>query len=135
MDNLNTSQRRLLMAAVRGKDTKPELVVRRTAHRLGYRFRLHNRSLPGTPDLVFPRRRLVIFVHGCFWHRHHGCSRTTTPKTRAEFWQAKFDANVARDCRVADALHSLGWRVVVIWECQTRNIQLLEGRLRLLVND
>lgn len=95
------------------------MVVRRAAHRLGYRFRLHRRSLPGRPDLVFPSRRAVIFVHGCFWHRHEGCRKTSMPKTRIEFWQAKFARNVERDAQAQERLAAAGWRVLVIWECET----------------
>ena len=95
------------------------MIVRRALHALGFRFRLHRRDLPGSPDIVLPRHRSVIFVHGCFWHRHAGCRRTTMPKTRAAFWQAKFDANQARDAQVEDALRRAGWWVHVIWECET----------------
>ena len=108
-----------LMRRVRGKDTTPERAVRRVAHALGYRFRLHRRDLPGTPDLVFPRLRRAIFVHGCFWHRHEGCARTTTPKTRAAYWREKFEQNIRRDRRNLAALRRLGWSVLVVWECQT----------------
>lgn len=111
--------RSALMGRVPGKNTKPELVVRREVHALGYRFRLHRNDLPGTPDLVFPRLRKVLFVHGCFWHRHEGCSRTTTPKTRAAYWQEKFERNVQRDRRNVAMLEALGWKVLVIWECET----------------
>lgn len=111
--------RSALMRRVRGKDTKPERAVRRAAHSLGYRFRLHRRDLPGTPDLTFPRLRKVVFVHGCFWHRHAGCSRTTTPKTRAAYWCEKFEQNVQRDRRNTSALRALGWKVLVVWECET----------------
>lgn len=111
--------RSALMARVRGANTKPELAVRRAAHALGYRFRLHRRDLPGTPDLVFPRLKVAMFVHGCFWHRHEGCQRATMPKTRVEFWSAKFDANVRRDERVAAELRALGWRCETVWECET----------------
>jgi DNA mismatch endonuclease (patch repair protein) len=107
------------MAKVRQRDTKPELAVRSAAHKLGYRFRLHVRQLPGTPDLVFVSRRKVIFVHGCFWHRHEGCSRSTFPKTRPDFWERKFVANVERDRKSAAKLVQLGWDVLTIWECQT----------------
>jgi DNA mismatch endonuclease (patch repair protein) len=107
------------MARVRAKGSKPELTVRRVAHALGYRFRLHRRDLPGTPDLIFARFRKVIFVHGCFWHRHEGCRRTTTPKTRAEYWEQKFKENVARDAARLDELRALGWEALVIWECET----------------
>lgn len=122
-------QRRKLMARIRAKDSKPEMTVRRIAHSLGYRYRLHPRELPGTPDLVFPSRKKVVFVHGCFWHRHPDCSRTTTPKTRATYWQAKFDANVTRDIRNQQDLRKLGWDVETIWECQTKNAEALAVRL------
>ena len=111
--------RSALMSRVRCKNTKPELVVRREVHALGYRFRLHRSDLPGTPDLVFPRLHKVVFVHGCFWHRHEGCSRTTTPTTRAAYWQRKFEQNVQRDRRNVTMLEALGWKVLVIWECET----------------
>ena len=117
------------MAKVRSKDTAPELHVRRIAHALGYRFRLHRRDLPGSPDLVFPGRKAVIFVHGCYWHRHEGCRRTTTPKTRAEFWQAKFDANVRRDARDIARLEQQGWRTMVVWECETLDHLALAERI------
>jgi DNA mismatch endonuclease (patch repair protein) len=118
------------MALVRSKDTKPELVVRRLTHRLGYRFRLHRRDLPGHPDLVFPSRRKVIFVHGCFWHRHPGCKATRVPKTRVEFWQRKFEDNVRRDAAAQEALAEAGWKVLVVWECEVRDVAELEDRLR-----
>jgi DNA mismatch endonuclease (patch repair protein) len=114
-------KRRRLMAKVKATDSKPEMLVRRAAHRLGYRYRLHVRALSGTPDLVFPRLKKVIFVHGCFWHRHPGCARTTTPKSHAEYWKEKFDDNVRRDEASQASLEALGWQVLVIWECETRN--------------
>jgi len=117
------------MAAVKHKDTQPELIVRSIAHRLGYRFRIHRRDLPGRPDLAFPRYRLALFVHGCFWHRHEGCKRTTTPKTNHDFWQVKFAANIARDARKTHELESQGWRVCIIWECQTSDPQLIKSIL------
>ncbi len=109
------------MRLVRGKDTGPEKVVRRLAHGLGYRFRLHRRDLPGSPDLVFPGRRKVVFVHGCFWHRHGdpACWRSRLPKSRPEFWVPKLSANAARDAGVKAALRAAGWEVLVIWECET----------------
>lgn len=107
------------MARIRGKNTKPEIKVRSMTHALGYRFRLHRRDLPGSPDLAFPGRKAAIFVHGCFWHRHQGCPNCTTPKTRTEFWQEKFTKNVARDRKVIADLERLGWRVMTIWECET----------------
>ena len=118
------------MSRVRAEDTKPEMAVRRTAHALGYRFRLHRKGLPGRPDLVFPARRAVVFVHGCFWHRHPNCPKSSMPKTRIEFWQAKFAANVHRDEVNVKALGADGWRVLVIWECETRGGDDLRARLK-----
>lgn len=112
------------MSRVRGKDTTPELRVRRAAHSVGLRFRLHRKDLPGSPDMVFPRHKVAMFVHGCFWHRHPGCTKASNPKTRAEFWQDKFRSNVTRDERVAAELEKLGWRVVTIWECETKSADL-----------
>jgi DNA mismatch endonuclease Vsr len=118
--------RRKNMAAIRGVGTKPEMLVRRTAHALGYRFRLHAKDLPGRPDLVFPGRHKVIFVHGCFWHRH-GCRHSVLPRTRQEWWQAKLEGNAARDRRDQDALRALGWRVLVLWECELRDVEGLRS--------
>jgi DNA mismatch endonuclease (patch repair protein) len=129
-DTLEPSRRSSLMSRVTGKDTKPEMVVRRIAHALGLRFRLHKRDLPGRPDLVFPKHRLAVFVHGCFWHRHEGCRLASTPKTRAEFWQAKFDTNVARDVSAVEQLAASGWKVLVLWECETRDAVRTEAALR-----
>jgi DNA mismatch endonuclease (patch repair protein) len=128
-DPLPSSARSSLMARVRLRDTRPELAVRKVAHALGFRFRLHRRDLPGRPDLVFPRLRKVVFVHGCFWHRHSGCRRTTTPKVRAAFWQAKFAANIERDHRSIAGLEKEGWEVLVIWECETDDASKLSARL------
>jgi len=122
--------RSLLMAKIGSKNSRPEMAVRRAAHNLGYRFRLHRRDLPGTPDLIFPRMRKAIFVHGCFWHRHPGCSRTTTPKTRTDFWSKKFGENQARDRRVLCQLTELGWQVLVIWECETKDTAILSEKLQ-----
>ena len=121
--------RRSLMARVKSKDSKPELAARRSAHALGHRFRLHRRDLPGTPDLVFPRLKKVIFVHGCFWHRHPGCSRTTSPKTRTDYWDDKFAENVARDAARLRELEALGWKTLVVWECETFDREALSKRL------
>lgn len=117
------------MKKVRQRDTRPEIVVRRTAHILGYRFRLHRRDLPGSPDLVFPRHTVAVFVHGCFWHRHPGCRYASTPKNNSEFWNDKFRRNVERDARKESELRDLGWRVLVIWECETRDPEGLGRRL------
>lgn len=122
-------KRSALMARVRDKHSKPELVVRRMAHSMGFRFRLHRKDLPGTPDLVFPKSRKAIFVHGCFWHRHKGCSRTTSPKTRSHYWADKFETNIKRDAIKEGNLRALGWDVLVIWECQTFNIGKLAKRI------
>src|SRR5712691_747845 len=103
-DRPPTAERSALMAKVRGKNTRPELIVRTVSHELGYRFRLHQRKLPGNPDLVFPRLKKIVFVHGCFWHRHQGCRKASTPKTRRLFWQNKFDENVRRDARSISSL-------------------------------
>jgi DNA mismatch endonuclease (patch repair protein) len=111
----------MLMGRVAQKGSAPEMVVRRALHRAGLRFRLHRRDLPGTPDLVLPRWRAVVFVHGCFWHRHPGCPAASMPATRAFFWAEKFAANVARDRRVQAALKAAGWNVHVVWECETRS--------------
>jgi DNA mismatch endonuclease (patch repair protein) len=117
------------MAKVGGRDTKPELLVRRALHRKGLRYRLHRRDLPGTPDIVLPRHKLVIFVHGCFWHRHTACRRCTTPKTRAAFWAAKFDANLERDQRNVRSLEADGWKVATVWECETSSAAGLDAVL------
>lgn len=109
------------MAAIKGRNTTPELTVRKMLHRLGYRFRLHRRDLPGTPDIVLPKYKTVIFVHGCFWHRHPDCKYTTTPKTRKEFWDGKFLKNINRDTNNQAKLTGAAWNVLVVWECQTRD--------------
>jgi DNA mismatch endonuclease (patch repair protein) len=124
-----TPERSSLMAKIGAKNTAPEMAVRSEAHRLGLRFRVNVKGLPGTPDLVFPRWKTVLFVHGCFWHRHGNCRRTTTPKSNVHFWAEKFAANVARDRSVKRQLRKLGWRVVVIWECQTVDRSRLSKRL------
>lgn len=118
------------MRAVRRAHTKPEIVARRTIHALGLRFRLHAKSLPGSPDIVLAKHRTAIFVHGCFWHRHQGCRYATIPKTRQHFWIPKLQANVERDARKEAQLRELGWRVLVVWECETRDVAVLEERLR-----
>ena len=119
-----------LMRRVQAKNTGPERTVRQAAHSLGYRFRLHRRDLPGTPDLTFPGPRKVIFVHGCFWHRHVGCTRTTTPKTRTGYWLNKFAENMKRDGRNLVALRALGWEVLIVWECKTFDGAQLRATLR-----
>lgn len=117
------------MAAVRSKDTKPELVVRRLLHGLGYRYRLHRRDLPGRPDLVFSARRVVVFVHGCFWHSHDCAKGRKRPVANATWWEEKLAGNQARDEAVARTLRADGWRVIIVWECETRDPQRLADRL------
>jgi DNA mismatch endonuclease, patch repair protein len=121
-------ERARIMRSIKCRDTAPELVVRRIAHAMGYRFRLHRKDLPGTPDLVFVSRRKVIFVNGCFWHRH-GCKLTRVPKGNADYWIAKFNRNCVRDKRNAEALAAKGWKHLVIWECQTHNDERVQEML------
>lgn len=127
-DRLDPANRRRLMQAVKGKDTAPELAVRSLLHRLGYRFRLHRRDLPGTPDIVLPGRRVAIFVHGCYWHGH-GCRIGRLPKSRLDYWGPKIDANRARDARKEAALAAAGWRVLVVWQCEIKDEENLAERL------
>ena len=128
-DVLTPAQRRYCMSRIRGKDTKPELAVRQLLHGLGYRYRLHDRRLPGRPDLVFPGLRKVIFVHGCFWHRHNCRFGRVMPSTRRGFWSDKFLANKERDARNRRALRELAWSVFVVWECQIARREWLAERL------
>ncbi len=118
------------MARIRGKNTKPELVVRSLLHRAGYRFSLHRKDLPGKPDIVLRKYHTVVFVHGCFWHRHNNCKTATTPKSNVGFWQSKFDRNVANDKRHARQLRAMGWSVLTIWECELKNPEKVLARLK-----
>ncbi|QZD69923.1 very short patch repair endonuclease [Pseudomonas sp. 3-2] len=124
-DIVSPEHRSKIMSKIRGKNTKPEMVVRSLCHEMGFRFRLHRRDLPGTPDLVFPKHGLCMFVHGCFWHRHPECKYAYMPKSRVDFWQNKLAKNVERDLKTQQALINMGWRVVTIWECHTKNRDLL----------
>lgn len=128
MDTLSPVERSERMGRVKGKDTKPEMVVRRLVHALGYRYRLHRRDLPGRPDLVFGPRHKVIFVHGCFWHRHD-CHLGRMPKSRVDFWQAKLEANRLRDMHNQTALAELGWQILVVWECELAQQEQLKNKL------
>jgi DNA mismatch endonuclease, patch repair protein len=130
MDVHSREQRSRNMAAIRSVNTKPEMRVRSALHKLGFRFRLHRKDLPGRPDIVLPKHRTAVFVHGCFWHCHRCKYGTVTPATRAEFWAGKRAGNVARDRRNAAALRKLGWRVVVLWECEVRTEEAAGARLR-----
>ena len=124
-----SEQRSRNMSAIKSKNTKPEIKVRKLLHAMGYRFRLHRKDLPGSPDIVLPKYKTVIFVHGCFWHRHENCKYASTPKTRKEFWESKFKANVKRDKEIQDKIKNLDWRSVVIWECETKNIENLRDKI------
>ncbi|WFR99577.1 very short patch repair endonuclease [Rhizobium tumorigenes] len=119
-DIVDKQTRSQMMAGIKGKNTKPELVLRRALHARGLRFRLHAENVAGKPDLLFPKFKAAVFVNGCFWHRH-GCRYTTTPSTRADFWEKKFSGNVARDLAVAENLAKAGWRIAIVWECAVRN--------------
>jgi len=129
MDILTPAQRTHRMGLVRAKNTKPEMAVRRLVHELGYRYRLHGRSLPGRPDMVFASLRKVVFVHGCFWHRHSGCAKASTPKANVQFWLAKFRANRKRDRLIERRLIAVDWGVITIWECELREPAKLKRRL------
>tara|TARA_B100000003_G_C10857202_1_gene341488 strand:+ start:31 stop:450 length:420 start_codon:yes stop_codon:yes gene_type:complete len=113
-----SEQRSRNMSAIKSKNTKPEIAVRKLLHSMGYRFRLHRKDLPGSPDIVLPKYKTVIFVHGCFWHRHENCKYASTPKTRQEFWEAKFRENINRDKLNQENLSSKGWKIIVVWECE-----------------
>lgn len=126
VDVVDKTTRSRMMSGIRGKNTSPEMIVRRFLHAKGLRYRLHVKDMPGKPDLVFPRHEAVLFVHGCFWHRHSGCKYSTTPGSNQDFWLKKFDDNVRRDADAIRKLRKAGWRVFVIWECQTTE-KLLEA--------
>lgn len=117
-DFLSAAERSERMSRIKSRDTKPEIALRRSLHRLGLRFRLGGAGLPGRPDIVFPKYRTVVFVHGCFWHRHHGCRVASTPKSNTQFWEEKFARNIERDLRVVGDLQFRGWKVVIVWECE-----------------
>jgi DNA mismatch endonuclease (patch repair protein) len=132
MDKLTRQRRSENMRRIKGKDTKPELIVRRIAHSLGYRYRVHRKDLPGKPDLVFPSRRKVVFVHGCFWHQHEklNCLDSRRPKSNVAYWQPKLDRNVSRDRVHTKELEGDGWKVLVVWDCETGDTAGLARRLR-----
>jgi DNA mismatch endonuclease (patch repair protein) len=130
VDTLTKEQRSRVMSRIRGKDTGPERLLRSVLHRMGFRFRLHRRDLPGRPDVVLAKYRTAIFVHGCFWHRHTGCRLCYTPKSRVSFWKRKFEENVLRDRRVRRQLKKQGWKVLVIWECELQDVERVSMRIR-----
>lgn len=123
------------MARVKGKDTTPEMLVRRLVHGLGYRYRLRAKDLPGRPDLVFRSRRKVIFVHGCFWHRHDGCKLARLPKSRLDFWKPKLEGNKRRDAEQQEKLRSMGWDFMIIWECELKDLDKVADRVRAFLNE
>jgi DNA mismatch endonuclease, patch repair protein len=129
VDVFTKRKRSWIMGRVKGRDTKPEMLVRSLIHRMGFRFRVHRRDLPGNPDIVLPRHRKVIFVHGCFWHGHRGCPRSKRPTTNRPFWNRKLDGNLARDKRFRAELSRLGWKVLVIWQCETKVSDIVRKRL------
>lgn len=129
MDKVSPEKRSWTMAQVKGKNTRPERLVRSILHRIGFRFRLHDAKLPGKPDIVLPKHRAVVFVHGCFWHRHPGCFRASTPTGNAAYWSGKFSRTMMRDAKNKALLESLGWRVFIVWECELRDAQDLSARL------
>ena len=128
VDTLTPAQRSERMSRIRSANTKPEVALRKALHRLGFRFRLHGRRLPGKPDIILPKYRTVIFVHGCFWHRHEGCKTATTPKSNTEFWLEKFDRNSVCDAAMAEELKWSGWRVIVAWECDIGSSEKVTAR-------
>lgn len=129
-DTMTPEQRHRCMAAIKSNDTQPEMLVRRYLHALGFRYGLHNRKLPGSPDIVLRRLKTVIFINGCFWHGHEECRYYRLPKSNVEFWQTKIERNRARDARDMEALRKRGWRVIVVWECGLRTVALREQTLR-----
>jgi len=136
MDTLTPAERSERMSRVPSKDTKPELVVRSLVHRMGFRYRLHDRSLPGSPDMVFPCRGKIIFLHGCFWHRHADrCELTRWPKSKLDFWRPKLEQNQQRDKIVRRQLLKMGWRVLIVWECQLKSREILTAKLRAFLED
>jgi len=133
-DKLSRKRRSWNMSRIRSRDTNPELIVRRTLYQLGCRYRLHRRDLPGKPDIVLPKCRIAIFVHGCFWHQHTGCIDCSKPKTNAKYWGPKLLANLQRDRKNRRTLRRLGWTPIVIWECQTQRTEQLRDRLSRKLN-
>lgn len=134
-DVFSKEKRSWIMSRVKGRDTKPEILVRSFVHRMGFRFRVHRRDLPGSPDIVLPRHGKVIFVHGCFWHGHRGCHRSQRPTTNKKFWNKKLEGNIERDNRFRRMLHGLGWKVLIVWQCETRKPDKLFGKLERFLND
>lgn len=134
-DIFTPEKRSSIMSRIRSKDTRPEKIVRSVLHRMGYRFRLHRKTLPGCPDIVFPRSKKAIFVHGCFWHGHTSCKRAAIPKTRSDYWFKKISANIKRDAGNCQAIIDLGWQVLIVWQCEVKKLDQLEARLKAFLPD
>ncbi len=134
-DIFSPEKRSEIMSRIKGRDTAPERAVRSILHRMGYRFRLNSKDLPGKPDIVLPRYETVIFVHGCFWHRHQNCRFAYTPKSRIDFWLSKFDSNIERDKMVKANLEKQGWRVIIVWECELRSPEKIASQLSALLKN
>jgi len=134
MDIITPERRSWNMSRIKGKNTKPEIIVRSLLFKLGYRFRLHYKKLPGKPDIVIPKYKTIIFVHGCFWHRHTGCQYAYSPKSRVDFWENKFNENINRDKKKKKELEDLGWKVIVLWECETKNTNILQEKISKIIN-
>ena len=132
-DSVSQAKRTEIMSSVKQRHTKPEIVVRKILHRHRFRFRLHNKKLPGTPDIILPKHKAVIFVHGCFWHQHEGCRKSRRPTSNVEFWNEKLDKNVARDSRKESELKKLGWKVLTIWDCEIKDEDLLIEKIKKFV--
>jgi DNA mismatch endonuclease (patch repair protein) len=130
MDKLTPQHRSWNMSRIRSANTKPEMIVRSLLHRMGYRFRLHRKDLPGKPDIVLPKFKAIIFVHGCFWHRHTNCRYAYMPKSKQEFWETKFKSNVERDNKVRKQLEEKGWKNLIIWECELSDIESVKNKLK-----
>ncbi len=133
-DIVSRSKRKEMMSSVKQRHTKPEIAVRKLLHRLGYRFRLHNKKLPGTPDIVLPKYKTVVFVHGCFWHQHEGCRKARRPTSNVEFWNEKLDKNIERDIRKEAELKNSGWKVLTIWDCELKDEDLLIEKVKNFLN-
>jgi DNA mismatch endonuclease (patch repair protein) len=131
-DKFTKPERSKIMAQVKSENTSPELAIRKLLHRLGFRFRLHRKDLPGKPDIVLPKHKTVIFVHGCFWHGHLGCKRASRPTSNTDFWNKKLDRNIERDRAAREELEKIGWRVMTIWECEIKDTEKMEGTMNFL---
>lgn len=128
-DRITKERRSWNMSRIKGKDTKPEIILRSLLHKAGFRFRLHSTELPGKPDIVLKRYKTVIFLHGCFWHRHKNCKFAYFPKSKVDFWTKKFDSNIQRDRKVSNQLKKLGWRQMVVWECEIKDVAVLKKKM------